>query len=216
LGDVHGQIYSASSYLSDFNGNIIKANPYPDAKGSPYLIDEWCKGEIVNSDGKHFEIEKMKYNVLLNRVEYDLKGVTYEPNIVYQAFTFQQPVGDGTFVTRTFRNGLPVVDRNDARKFYEVLYQGGASILKSHAIIMSEYAEPLSIARTVRLRLVSDLYLRKPSDNNLQKVPKKKKDVISLFADKEKEISEFLSNNKLKSISEANLISLCKYYDDLN
>jgi hypothetical protein len=210
------QIYSANSYLTDFNGSMIKAGTNSGAMGSPFLLDEWCKGEITNAEGKRFEIERMKFNILQNRIEYEVKGNIYEPALIHQSFKIFQPVGDGTFITRSFQAGFPPMDGKDARTFYEVVYQGNSMMLKLHKIVVSEHAEPLSINRVLRFRQVSYLYFYRPDNQVLKVVSKKRDELPYLFEDKSKEMAEFIRQSEIKkNVSEVNLILLCKHYDSL-
>ncbi|MFM7431488.1 MAG: hypothetical protein ACKO1F_16545 [Flammeovirgaceae bacterium] len=210
------QIYSANSYLTDFNGTMVKPSNDNRVMGTPYLVDEWCKGQITNTDGKQFELEKMKFNVFQNRIEYEIKGNVYEPAIPYRSFKISQPNGDGTFQTRSFTAGFSPIDGNDTRTFYEVIYNGNAKLLKLIKVVTSEYAEPLSINRVLRFRQVFSLYFFHPEKRELIKVGTKRDEIIPLFIGKEQEMREFIKKEKTKrNVNEADLVILCKYYDDL-
>lgn len=210
------QIYSANSYLTDFNGTMVKPSNDNRVMGTPYLFDEWCKGQIVNTDGKQFELEKMKFNVFQNRIEYEVKGNVYEPAIPYGSFKISQPNGDGTFQTRSFISGFSPIDGNDTRTFYEVIYNGNAKLLKLIKVVTGEYAEPLSINRVLRFRQVSSLYFFQPEKRELVQVGKKRDEIISLFIGKEQDMKEFIQKEKMKkNVNEADLVILCKYYDEL-
>lgn len=211
------QLGGATSYLSDFNGAPITASKAAaDIKGSPYLNEVWASGQVFTAQNKKFDVEKMRFNILLNRLEYEANGSTYELLLPCQLFMINLPTDEGTFSMRSFRNGFPAVDDQNTKTYYELVYNGEVKLLRLHKIRVTEHAEPLSLVSIKRYAKVSSLYLYHPEKNITVKASKKKTDVLAFFDDKREAIEKFMLDNDMKkSISEGSLMRLCQYYDNL-
>ena len=209
------QMNSQSSYLSDFSGSIIKANKAnEDAQGSMYLNDVWCPGQIVNMSGKQFDIARMRFNVLLNRVEYEMSGNVYELTIPYKEFSIYLPAEDGTFKVKHFKNNFPASEQQTPKSFYEIVYDGQVKVLRHHKIRISEHAEPLSLVRVKRFNKSSSLYIYHPQKNTVTRISKRKADLLGVLDDKKGAVEEFMKSAKIKkNISEGDVVKVCLFYD---
>ena len=215
--DVLSQIYSANSYLTDQSGSMIRLNKNLDGvQGSPFLLEEWSKGEIFNPEGKVFRVERMRFNIAQNRIEYESGSQIYELVVPYSKFIINQANGDGTYIPRTFLLGFPSIDSQNAKTFYEVLYNGETKFLRHFKIIVNEYAEPLSVTRIKRFRQITALYVYQHQQNAILKISKGRPELVSLFVDKADLIQKYMDENHFKKkMNENDIIKVCTYYDSL-
>jgi hypothetical protein len=215
--NVLSQIYSANSYLTDQSGSMIRPNRNLDGvQGTPFLLEEWCKGEIFNLDGKVFIVERMRFNIAQNRIEYESGKQIYELVVPYNKFILNQSNGDGTFKARIFHSNFPAIDSQNTKTFYEVLYSGQSSFLRHFKVIVNEYAEPLSVTRVKRFRQISALYAYHPQNNRMVKISKGRPELMSLFADKAEVVQKFMDENHFKKkMNESDIIKTCTFYDGL-
>jgi hypothetical protein len=213
----HAQLGGATSYLSDFNGTPITASKAnEEVKGSPYLNDLWASGQIFTEDNKKLDVERMRFNILLNRVEYDVNGRVYELVSPCHVFMIYLPTDDASVRMHMFRKGFPPIDKQNSKTYYEVVYNGKVKLLRLYQIRVTEHAEPLSLTSIRRYGKVSSLYVYHPEKNITIKAPKRITEMASLFDDKREEMEKFVQENEMKkSISEENLLRLCQYYNSL-
>jgi hypothetical protein len=209
------QIYTASSYLTDFNGTLIKpGKANNDVMGTTFLNELWSRGKVVNLQGKEFEVEKMRFNIAQNRIEYEVNGQAYELTIPYRAFSISESTDDGSMIDRNFKNNFPSVETQSEKTFYEIVYDGDAKLLRHYKIRVNEYAEYGSMVRTKRFTKVSSLYIYHPNKKTLTKISKKKQDLLEVFDDKKEAVEQFMRDSKIKkNISESEVVTLCKFYD---
>jgi len=209
------QIYNSSSYLSDYNGSILKPNKsFEGVQGSPYLSEDWCKGQVINTQDKQFEVAKIRYNILQNRIEYELNGSIFEPTIACKEFVLYENPGDGSQVIRRFRTHFPATETQRENMFYEVLYDGKAKLLRYYTIRINEYAEPMTTTKIKRFTKVSSLFIYHPTKHTVVKISKAKEDLLAVFDDKKENIEQFMSDNKIrKNANEEAIIKVCQFYD---
>jgi hypothetical protein len=211
------QMFGGSSYLSDHNGSVLKPNKNNDGvQGNPYLTEDWCKGQIENRTGIKLDVEKLRFNIVQNRVEYEFNKQVYELSIPCIRFIIQLPSENGRVSPHLFQSNFPAVDDQNGTTFYEVVYNGKCKLLKLHKVIMSEYAEPLSINRIKRMRKVSSLYIFNPTKNKLIKFNKRTEELESIFDDKKVEMNEFIKSQKIrKKLTDTDIEKICSFYDGL-
>ncbi len=210
-------MFSGSSFLSDHNGSVLKPNKNNDGvQGNPYLTEDWCKGQIENRTGIKMDVEKLRFNIVQNRVEYEFNKQVYELAIPCIRFTIQLPSENGRVSPHLFQSNFPAVDDQNGTTFYEVTYNGKCKLLKLHKVIMSEYAEPLSINRIKRMRKIAVFYIYTPVKNRIVKFNKRSGELESIFEDKKVEINEFIKNQKIrKKLTDTDIEKICSFYDSL-
>ncbi len=215
IGNVSAQMGGPTSYLSDFNGSIIKpGKSNNDVTGTPYLNEVWRSGTVITTQGKRFEVEKMRFNIAQNRVEYEHNANAYELTIPYQSFSINEVADDGSLIERTFQNNFPAVETQNEKTFYEVVYNGDTKLLRHYKIRVNEYAEPGSMIRTKRFTKVPSFYIYQPGKKELTKISKKKQDLLTVFDDKKELVEQFMRENKIrKNASESDIVMVCKFYD---
>lgn len=211
----YGQIYAPTSYLTDSNGAILKQSKVnDDVQGSQYLNDVWATGQVITPQGKVLDVEKMKFNLIMNRIEFETGGRVFELTIPCQTFKINLPSDNGSIVSHTFKSNFPKIDLQNERSFYEVLYDGESKLLKLHKIRVSDYAEPGSMTRTKHFTKVSILYIYHPQKKILTPVSNKRAELLSIFSDQKESIEKFLIDNKIKKKpSDGALMLVCQFYD---
>ena len=210
-----GQVIGTySNQLTDSQGFLIKTANRDNVQGSPYLSEDWSAGTInINAD-KKFKLSRLRFDALLNRVEYQYEEKIYEPTVAFNEFTIQLSDGNDGQTARTFRRGFPAAEENNEKTFYEVLYDGKNKLLRKTHVRINEYPEPLSTVRVKRFAKVEVLYLYDVPTNQLIKLGKKdKKAVLAALSGKREQLNQYIDEQKLKLNSEANIIKLLAYYD---
>lgn len=211
------QIYSAGLPVTDVSGNMLRPNKASeDIQGTRYLHDGWSRGQIVTPEGRVLDIPKMKFNLVMNRIEFLGDGNAYELTIPCQYFKIDLPTPDGSYTTSVFKASFPATELQNDKSFYEVIYDGESKLLKHHRIRVSEYAEAGSMTRTKHFDKITSLYIYHPKKNSLIKVSKKRAEVLAAFDDQKEAIEKFLNQKKIKRTTESDLISICQFYDNQN
>jgi hypothetical protein len=206
-------IGNLANQLTDSQGFLIKPANRDNVQGSPYLSEDWSAGTLNISAEKKFKLSRLRFDALLNRVEYQYEEKVYEPTVAFNEFTIQLSDGSGS---KTFRRGFPATDETTEKTFYEVLYDGKAKLLRKTHVRINDYAEPLSTVRVKRFAKVQVLYLYDTQTSQLTKLEKKdKKNILAVLSSKKEQLSQFLEEQKLKPNSEGNIIKLLAYYDTL-
>jgi hypothetical protein len=205
-------------FLVGVNGSILKPNKTNEGiEGTPYLVEDWLKGHVVSDQNKQFSVQKMKFNVLQNRVEYEQNDVTYEPAFKYGAFVIEKPNNDGSLESVQFKSGFPAVGALPSETFYEVLYDGKSKLLRHYFVRINEYAEPLSTIKIKRFTKVTTLYVYHPQKNTMTKITKNRDEMAAVFDDKSGLMTKYIMDKKIrKNLSEEALIDFCKLYDEAN
>ena len=210
------QVYTPSGYITDSYGNAIKANRVSDGiSGTQYLNEVWCHGQIVTPEGKILEVEKMKFNLLLNRIEFDVSGQPMELKIPTQKFSINTPTPEGSIDKRFFVSGFPRIGDQNEKSFYEVLFDGNSKVLKYHKIRVSEYAEAGSMTRTKHYNTVELLYVYHSGKNTIIPISKKRADILAAFDDRKTDVEKFMASKKMKRISESDAMAVCQFYNEL-
>jgi hypothetical protein len=214
LNNSFAQVGGPSSYLSDANGNILKPGKSSDIVGTPYLNELYSRGKVTNMKGIVFEVERMRFNIAQNRVEYEFNGNAYELTIPHQSFRVTESTNDGVIVDRTFRNNFPAVEAQNEKSFYEVVYDGDTKLLRHYKIRIDEYAEPGSMTRTKHFNKIPSFYIYHPSKKTLTRISKKKEDLLEVFSDKKELVEQFMLEKKImRKVSEDEILSVCMFYD---
>ncbi len=194
----------------------MKPTARDNIQGSPYLSDDWCAGTLTINAQKQFKLSQMRFDALLNRVEYLYNDKVYEPTVVFDEFTIKLPSESTETTSRVFRRGLPDVDENTAKTFYEIVYDGKIKLLKKVYVRINEYPEPLSTVQIKRFTKVTVLYLYDSQKMQMAKLEKKdKKNLLAILSEKGELLNQYLITQKLKPNSEENIIKALAYYDTL-
>jgi hypothetical protein len=65
-------------FLTDVNGQVLRANKYVDVQGSPYLNEAWKVGTVTAANSKSYPNLKVRYDVFAGELEYQQNNQTYQ------------------------------------------------------------------------------------------------------------------------------------------
>lgn len=114
--------HAQGMFIQDINGRPIFENGYTEIEGSPYLKDEWSRGNVkAKHNGKTYELAKMRYDTYKDELEYEENQKSYR---------FSSEITEFTTTSGVFRNNFPAYESLSGRNFYQVLYDGKVKLLK--------------------------------------------------------------------------------------
>lgn len=206
-----GQVYLADAqFMNDALGRPIKENKYTAIDGSPFLIDNWTKGDVKTDKGVINKDIDLKYDMVDDRVTFRNPG-GQEMDFVHLITSFTLYTQEGNRHFKRFSeiseyNGLP---------FFEVMGEGEKLILlkKTTRAIMENKA--YGSATTTRSFSDNTRYFLLKKDGTYEKVKKDKKAIMTALADKTSEMEAFVKENKTDFKKESDLSKLMTYYNSL-
>jgi len=115
----------------NMNGVPVKATPYSNIDGSPYLFDEWTKADISFKNGDVKEKISLKMNLYDNEIEVitDAGNRIYLDKKYVSNFKIFRPEANidrsrGDLNVITFKNGFSGIKGIDENAFVNVLAEG--------------------------------------------------------------------------------------------
>lgn len=180
--------------------------------GSPYANDNFFDAQITIMDT--VVTVPVKYNVVLDEMEFKkddktyalvakentvVKMVTSKVNYSYLKYSFDGTTKKGFLIKKTTNNNV---------NFYlkEVI------TYVPYKDAVNAYSQPIP----AHYRKDSDIFFIGIADGNIAEMPTKKKELLKMFPNNEKEIETFLKTNKISFKDEEDLILLVNYLDTLN
>jgi hypothetical protein len=198
-------------FLSDVNGQAF-VNKYEGISGSVYDNTEYQLAKIILKDGRVYNDVKTRINLLEHEVNFIAsngqegflgKGmaseITYEDNNASQS--------------KIFQCGFPPIDNQNRISFYQILFNGKTSLLKSVYKSIQERNNDMSGERYKEFATYENMYLLK--EGTMVRIKKDKSNLIALLQDKNQSIKKYIDDQKLNLKNEAHLIALVKYYNTL-
>ncbi|WP_316841061.1 hypothetical protein [Pedobacter gandavensis] len=193
--------------LNDNLGRPIAGREYVDIKGSPFLTEDWIKGIVKLENGDTFKDIDLKLNVK----DYILlfKGKNNE------ALAFVKKPLEFRLYDRLFRTGYNLADKSDQNAYYEVLYDGGAKLLKLISKDIKE-AREYNSATTTKTFVETAKYYIAIDGNSLVEITRSKNSILgALKGPKVEQVKKYLSENKLNLKDDADLVKIFAYYDSI-
>lgn len=205
------QIFSVNGqFMKDGLGRPIKENKFIQTDGSPYLYDNWLKGEVKSNNGVVDAGNELRYDIAEDRILFKgRKGEEMDFVDLIVSFTLYSDTGKRNF--RRFGDipeykGLP---------FFEVLNEGEKLLLLKKTIREAMYNKAYGSATTTKSFSESTRYYLMKSDGSYKKIKKDRKVIIEALADKATEIEAYLQTNKTDFKKDADLSRLLTYYNSL-
>ena len=200
-------------FISDVNGQAF-INKYDGIVGNVYDHADYQLARITLKDGRVYNDIKARINLLEHEVNFIAsngqegflgKGMATE--IIY---TVPKESGQEFQV---FQCGFPPIDNQNRISFYQILYNGKTSLLKSVYKSIQERNNDLSGERYKEFATYENMYLLK--DGVMSRIKKDKSSLLNLLKDKEAALKKYIEGQKLNLKNEASLIELIKYYNSL-
>jgi hypothetical protein len=200
---------------TDGTGNVKTFdNRYEGVKGSPYVFETWYPGEVFLNNKKKVAISQLNYNCFENEIAY--KEPASEVIRLVNRYTvdfFQINVSGESL---TF---VPVKLGEDTEPvFVQILYDAASKVYKVHQkeFLKANYEGGYSADRKYDEFVDKyDILFMKQGEKTLFKAKSSKKYMISIFPEKENEISSFIREAKLDLKQDESIVKLMVFFDSL-
>jgi hypothetical protein len=190
---------------------------YEGIKGTPYLFNEWKKGNIYLMDNTYINDVSIKYNI-------------YTDDILY----LNSKSGDSLIIDRSLINSFEITGDNsnnlllfkeislrpykkDKSTFVKVLYDGKSKFIVKYTktFIKADYKGAYSAGRKYDEYIDDQQYYIMKDDNTPAKIKLNKKSVTKVLSDKDDKIKSYLNEHKLALDNEDDVERLLQYYDSI-
>lgn len=203
-----GVNFSANSEGLTVNGDL-----YKDMNGSPYLFNDWVKGNIQLDDGTIYNNLNLKYDQVRELLIFLADDNTSKRfSAPVKAFTLTN-ADDKEWPRITFRNGFKAIDGGNEKTYYEVLADGNTQLLKRTAKKIVDERAPGSLIISKQISATTRYYVNK--GDRIIKIKKDKKSILEALSDKSSELETYIKHNNLNLKEDADLIKLIEYYNTL-
>ncbi len=203
-----GVNFSANSEGLTVNGDL-----YKDMNGSPYLFNDWVKGNIQLEDGTIYNNLNLKYDQVRELLIFLADDNTSKRfSAPVKAFTLTN-ADDKDWPRITFRNGFKAIDGGNEKTYYEVLADGNTLLLKRTEKKIVDERAPGSLIVSKQISATTKYYIS--SNNRISKIKKDKKSVLEVLGNKQSDLETYIKNNNLNLKEDADLIRLIEYYNTL-
>jgi len=171
-------------------------------------FNDWTKASVTLTDGKYLSDRLVRYNIYNQQMEFVHEGDT-------AAF------GDPEEISTVVLNGHEFIYRDfeyedEVKKgYFEVLVNGDCQLLL-HRCIAFRLIEDCSDPNTNFVKehyYLSQKYFISENCKTAIFLPNKKKEIIVMFENSDKDIKSFIKENKIKICKEEDLKDLISYYN---
>jgi len=184
-----------------------------ETKGSPFLYNEYRKGDIYFSNQSKALNQSIKFNCYTEQLLHSHEGKEY----------FFSPDQLDIFIIRSETDTLVQSFKNifvksrSKRMFFEVLYEGSVHLLKRHEkeYFEADYLRPYSTNRQYHEYLDKNKYFIRTAEGDIIKFRPGNRQVIRLLKDRSEELQNYIRSNELEAANERDLIEMVRYYNSL-
>jgi hypothetical protein len=193
--------------FENLNSNVV---------GTPFLRDDWRLGRVITSTNKQYDSVKLRFN--LQTQEFHFLNKDSVEIAIFKGYVKEVRFYDGipgmTGANAEFQAGFPAIDEQDGNSFYLVLCKGKISLLKCMRKVLSR-GDNLFNGGEVKREYISHEDYYSWDGKVMQKIKKDKSALLSLLADQQTKVGDFINSNhlKLKSVDEVRRV--IDYYNSL-
>lgn len=200
-------------FISDVNGQAF-VNKYEGIAGSVYDQTDYLLARITLKDGRVYNDVKTRINLLEQEVNFIASNG--QEGYLGKGMASEIAYIDGKDATQNvkiFQCGFPPIDNQNRVSFYQILFNGKTSLLKSVYKSIQERNNDMSGERFKEFATYENIYLLK--EGTMSRIKKDKSSVLAMFQDKKEVIAKYIEDQKLNLKNEAHLIALVQYYNTL-
>lgn len=196
--------------MQDVNGKPLMSGKYVDIVGSPYMFEDWTKGEVTLSDGTTHKDLDLKYDQVEGVVFYKGKnGADMGFTTVVKSFMLYPNNVSMSFIQ------APEIKEVEKNAYFEVLNEGSKAKLLKRTMKAIREGKSYSSATTTRTFAENTTYYLLKADGTYIKIKKDKKALISALSDKSAEIEKYIKDNKTNFKEDASFAAVVTYYNTL-
>ncbi len=200
-------------FISDVNGRPFESR-FDDVSGTPYFNAAYKYGDITLKQGRKFTQVKMKINLVTQETvfvsENGIEG--YMEAGMVKEISYADTTADGILLYK-FQTGFPAVDRQNDKHFYQVLAEGRCSLVRSIVKKVIERRNELSGEVVKEFESTENIYLY--INGEMKRFKKDKDAVLSLLADKQAELDQYVTEHKTNFKNLDQVVLLLNYYNSL-
>lgn len=197
---------TSGDFMRDLSGKPVFTVSYTKYEGSPYLYNDFRDGQIISKTNIMFKEVSIRYDAYTDKLEYLKNDVVH---------TIESPISEFSIQTlqntRVFRNGFNDVDKNTKNSFYEILLDDTLKLLKKHTALLYDFTSYNSATKMKKFVIEEQLYLSFPN-GKMVTIKRDKKSMLDAFSDKRAEVDKFITDNKLKFRTDAEVAMVVDYY----
>lgn len=193
------------------NGNLLYIAQYTDIKGSPFLFDNWMKGELVLKNGSRIKDVQLKFDNYSNKFIINQNDTAYEISPSIKEIRLY-PTGD-TLNAIFFKNGFSINDNIKANAYLQILAEGKIMFLKYSKKDMEEYTEYGDATKYKRFTERNQYFIY--SNGAYKAISLSKKNMQDLLSDKWNEVSQYINQHGLNGKDEKSWKQAIDYYNTL-
>ena len=194
--------------FSDANQNYINMLGKLEEKGSSQLLfEDWTIMSVEGNDGTVMQIDSANYSIDVDKVYFMKDGKLYE--------LYKHTVNQLTLGNQLFKN-IVTRGKEFSAHYYEVLSDGEFLLLKKYLMKTSNSSHhPMGIKTPNSQKTVMDskLFYYDTKRSKLEKLPKNKGKLISIFGRGNEALILYANKNNLSSKSERDLKKLFDYFN---
>lgn len=192
--------------FGDVKRTPIREMKFTDVTGSPYLYDFWSKGKVVLKNGKKYQNDSLKYNVLEDKLIFK----NDDGALMY----FAEPVTAFEFSGKElnplrFINGLPAISGLTPDSYFQVIAEGKINLYKKIRKEINESKQYGSAVTNKSISTISNYYSYK--EGTLAKITPNKKTISALFGITEDQLTDYTGKEKVDFKKDQDLYTLFKY-----
>lgn len=199
-----------AQYMQDVNGKPLMSGKYVDVVGTPYLFENWTKGEVTLSDGKNYKDIDLKYDQIEGIVFFKGKnGADLGFTSIVKSFILYPNNVAMSFII------VPEIKEVEKDPYFEVLTDGKkVKFLKKTMKVIREGKAYGSATSTKTFADNTAYYLLK-ADGTYTKIKKDKKAIMNALSDKSAEVEQYIKDNKTNFKEETSVAAVVNYYNTL-
>ncbi|MDX9881927.1 MAG: hypothetical protein RBS73_07655 [Prolixibacteraceae bacterium] len=182
---------------------------YSSIQGSPFLNNEFVKGEVTSTSNTIVSDVPLRYNIYADEIEYEEKD---KKTFYLDKSTVKNiKIGGSEFIYKAY-----LLNNKLGRSYFEVLLRGKATLLKQYRVNFEDakpakaYEDP-SPARFKTSK--PDFYIAF-GDAEAKRISGAKQLSEELFSDKGTEIAGFIKKNKLKTGDQEDIVRIVQFYNE--
>lgn len=209
-------IYDIRNAIDFFESNKMQRGEYrntlseSDIDGSPFLDNEFIKGTIYTYQKIQFNDIPLRYNIFNDEMEFQTPDnkilAIAAPEIVEKAV-----VGENILSNIPYKLGNKI-----KHGFFILLIEGKVNLYARPEVLYQRPKKAAAYKDPEPAKFVErphSYYLRLNEDPAVK--VESKKDLINFFTDHQKQVEDFIKENKVKPSKEEKLIELVKYYNSI-
>jgi|GEM_PF-3647803 len=202
--------------LSDW---VLKhKDKYKDIDGSPFLNQQWTKGEIQTIKDERFQNVSLKLNLFEGQLMHK-NNFTGDSSVVQESllWAFTIPVNDSVYQFERF-DAKPPLKNQPLRDFFIVMVRDKYSLLAKPTVNLQR-ATDNSLVNSVEKQkdrfVYRTAYFVKSPQNELIRLKNQKKTLQRIFGDQYKSCREFIDQKGFDWNKPQHLAELMTYYNNL-